>query len=130
MTTLSICIPSYNRLDCLENCLESILISSQNVKKFEFEVCISDNCSDKDPIDLIERYKKYFKIIYNRNSKNLGFALNSIKSVRISNGKFIWMIGNDDLILPNTLRDLQKIFTENKEINFFLLTLIILILSI
>ena len=62
MTTLSICIPSYNRLDCLENCLESILISSQNVKKFEFEVCISDNCSDKDPIDLIERYKNISKL--------------------------------------------------------------------
>ena len=48
MTILSICIPSFNRLDCLENCLESILISSQNVKNFEFEVCISDNFSDKD----------------------------------------------------------------------------------
>ena len=119
MTTLSICIPSFNRLDCLENCLESILISSQNVEDFEFEVCISDNFSDRDPIELIERYKEDFKIIYNRNSENLGFALNAIKSVKISTGKFVWMIGNDDLILPNTLKDLKKIFTENKEINFF-----------
>tara|TARA_B100001063_G_scaffold222431_1_gene228894 strand:- start:1362 stop:2375 length:1014 start_codon:yes stop_codon:yes gene_type:complete len=119
MTTLSICIPSFNRLDCLENCLESILISSQNVEDFEFEVCISDNFSDRDPIELIERYKGDFKIIYNRNSENLGFALNAIKSVKISTGKFVWMIGNDDLILPNTLKDLKKIFTENNEINFF-----------
>ena len=119
MTILSICIPSFNRLDCLENCLESILISSQNVKNFEFEVCISDNFSDKDPIELIKKYKKNFKIIYNRNNKNLGFALNAIKSVKISNGKFVWMIGNDDLILPNTLKDLKKIFVENTEVEFF-----------
>ena len=44
---LSICIPSFNRLDCLNNCLNSILISSKNVDNFEFEVCISDNFSEK-----------------------------------------------------------------------------------
>ena len=130
MTILSICIPSFNRLDCLENCLESILISSQNVENFEFEVCISDNSSDKDPIELIKKYKKDFKIIYNRNDENLGFALNAIKSVKISNGKFVWMIGNDDLILPNTLKDLKKIFIDNREVDFFLLILIILIPNI
>ena len=46
---LSICIPTFNRLDCLENCLNSIFISSKNVQDFEFEVCISDNNSDEKP---------------------------------------------------------------------------------
>ena len=53
MIVLSICIPSFNRLDCLENCLESILISSRNVNDFNFEVCISDNFSSKDPISTV-----------------------------------------------------------------------------
>ena len=53
---LSICIPSYNRLDCLDNCLNSILIASKNVKNFKFEVCISDNNSSKDPIEIIDKY--------------------------------------------------------------------------
>ena len=116
---LSICIPSYNRLDCLDNCLNSILISSKNVNDFEFEVCVSDNFSDKDPIEIINKYKTQFKIIYNRNKKNLGFALNAIESVKISTGKYAWLIGNDDLILPNTLKDLKKIFLENTEVEFF-----------
>ena len=34
---LSICIPSYNRIKFLENCLNSILIASKNVNNFEFE---------------------------------------------------------------------------------------------
>ena len=110
---LSICIPSYNRLDCLDNCLNSILISSKNVNDFEFEVCVSDNFSDKDPIEIINKYKTQFKIIYNRNKKNLGFALNAIESVKISTGKYAWLIGNDDLILPNTLIDLKNIFKKN-----------------
>ena len=116
---LSICIPSYNRLDCLDNCLNSILISSKNVNDFEFEVCVSDNFSDKDPIEIINKYKTQFKIIYNRNKKNLGFALNAIKSVKISTGKYAWLIGNDDLILPNTLRDLKNIFKNNSDTKYF-----------
>ncbi len=47
---LSICIPSYNRLNCLDNCLNSILIASKNVDNFDFEVCVSDNNSANDPI--------------------------------------------------------------------------------
>ena len=80
MTVLSICIPTFNRLDCLENCLESILISSRNVDDFNFEVCISDNFSNENPISIIEKYNKDLKIIYNRNEQNLGFALNAIKT--------------------------------------------------
>ena len=116
---LSICIPSYNRLNCLDNCLNSILIASRNVKNFEFEVCVSDNNSDKDPIEIIDRYKKYYKIKYNRNTENLGFALNAIKTVKISTGKYAWLIGNDDLILPNTLYELKNIFEENIDTEFF-----------
>ena len=116
---LSICIPSYNRLNCLDNCLNSILIASKNVDNFDFEVCVSDNNSAKDPIEIINKYKKNFKITYNRNKENLGFALNAIKTVDISTGKYAWLIGNDDLILPNTLNELKTIFRENSDIEFF-----------
>ena len=116
---LSICIPNYNRLNCLDNCLNSILIASKNVKDFDFEVCISDNNSITNPIEIIDKYKKFYKIIYNRNDENLGFALNAIKTVNISTGKYAWLIGNDDLILPNTLIELKKIFKENSDTEFF-----------
>ena len=116
---LSICIPSYNRLDCLDNCLNSILISSKEVNDFDFEVCISDNFSDQDPMEIIKKYNNQLKIKFNRNKKNLGFALNAIKSVEISTAKYAWMIGNDDLILPNTLRDLKDIFKKNIDTDYF-----------
>ena len=43
---LSICIPNYNRANCLENCLNSIKIAKKNTK-IKFEVCISDNNSEE-----------------------------------------------------------------------------------
>ena len=116
---LSICIPSFNRLECLDNCLNSILIASKNVNNFEFEVCVSDNFSEKDPMDIINKYKNDFKIIYNRNRENVGFALNAIKTLKISTGKYAWLIGNDDLILPNTLSELKNIFEKNIDTEFF-----------
>lgn len=116
---LSICIPSYNRLDCLDNCLNSILISSKNVKNFNFEVCVSDNCSEINPIEIINKYRKKLRIIFNRNEKNLGVALNSIETLKLSTGKYAWLIGNDDLILPNTLNELKKIFESNIDVDYF-----------
>ena len=109
---LSICIPTYNRLNCLDNCLNSILISSRNVKKFDFEVCISVNYSEQNPIKIISKYTKDLNIIFNRNKRNLGVALNAVKTLKLSNGKYAWLIGNDDLILPSTLNKLKKIFEE------------------
>ena len=116
---LSICIPTFNRLDCLENCLNSIFISSKNVKDFEFEVCISDNNSDENPHEIIKKYKDKINIVFNRNDENLGFALNAIKTIKLSRGKYAWFIGNDDLILPNTLFELKKIFEENIDTDYF-----------
>ena len=116
---LSICIPTFNRLDCLDNCLNSILISSKNVDDFEFEVCVSDNFSEENPIQIVEKYKKEFNIVFNRNTKNLGFAQNAIETLKLSKGKYAWLIGNDDLILPNTLSSLKNLFENNTDIDYF-----------
>ena len=72
---LSICIPTFNRNRQLDNCLNSILIASRNVKNFEFEVCISDNASPDDVMPIIDKYKKELNIKINKNKKNLDLQL-------------------------------------------------------
>ena len=114
---LSICIPTFNRNRQLDNCLNSILIASRNVKNFEFEVCISDNVSPDDVMPIIDKYKKELNIKINKN-KNLGFAVNALKSINLASGKFVWFLGDDDLILPKTLEYL-KIFDENSSVEYF-----------
>lgn len=116
---LSICIPTYNRIKQLDNCLNSILISKSMVKDFDFEVCVSDNGSNDDASKIVKKYEKNIKIIYNKNKNNVGFALNAIKTVSMGKGEFAWIIGDDDLLLPNTLRDLKKIFLENLDVDYF-----------
>ena len=57
MIDLSICIPTYNRMRYLENCLESIKIASENLNLL-IEVCVSDNKSEEKVIPIIDNYKK------------------------------------------------------------------------
>ena len=116
---LSICIPTYNRITQLDNCLNSILIASKYVTNFSFEVCVSDNGTQEDVSEIIKKYENKIHINFNKNEKNLGFALNAIKSVSMGTGKYAWMIGNDDLLMPETLLKLKNIFQINKKIDFF-----------
>ena len=41
------------------------------------------------------------------------------KVVRMARGKFTWLIGDDDLILPNTIKILMEILRNNENIEFF-----------
>ena len=65
----SICIPTYKREVHLNNCLNSILISSKKVKDFNFEVCISDNNSDYDVEKLVKNYQNLLNIKLIKNKK-------------------------------------------------------------
>ena len=113
VTLLSICIPTFNRLHCLENCLNSIKISN-NFFNFPFEVCISDNNPDANARELVSKYQTEFSVNYHCNKKNIGLGKNIVKSVSLARGKYVWVLGNDDLLLPHTFKVLQSLlYKEN-----------------
>ena len=94
---LSIC-PTYNRPENLLDCLSSL---SKQKKKHKFEVCISDNCSNYNIKKLILPFKKKLNIRLKINKKNLGFAMNVLNVSLLAKGKFIWFLGDDDLVTSN-----------------------------
>ena len=112
---LSICIPTYNRPESLDNCLNSLA----KQKEKNFEVCISDNCSKADIKKIIKSYKKNLKIKFNRNNKNLGFALNLLKVSSMAKGEYIWFIGDDDLLVPGAIKYLLRLIKRNSSFDFF-----------
>jgi len=69
MIKLSICIPTFNRAQHLNNCLSSI-ISARKSKGFQFEVCVSDNGSNDNTQEIVNNAKKN---IDNYQQKNLFF---------------------------------------------------------
>ena len=113
---LSICIPTFNRPEHLPNCLNSIYLASIK-SKLKFEVCVSDNCSNYNVKKTINRFKK-LNIKLNINKKNLGYVPNLMKAISISKGEFVWVIGDDDLLVPNSLSKILKLLSNNNDIDF------------
>ena len=112
---ISICIPTYNRPKNLIDCLNS-LIHQTNLN---FEVCISDNCSNENIEKLIEPYTKKLKIKFSKNKTNIGAASNFLKVASMAENKFIWFLGDDDLLVPNAINDLTDLIEKNKDCDFF-----------
>ena len=112
MIALSICIPTFDRPDCLLNCLNSISIAKKK-SNILFEVCVSDNNSNYNIQKIVEKFSDNLLIKFNKNEKNLGLGVNILKSVSMANGEFVWIIGNDDLLLPKTLFVIENLLNKN-----------------
>lgn len=117
---LSICIPTYNRPNQLPNCLNSIYLAKKNCN-LEFEVCVSDNGSNYNVKEIVNKYKKKLNINLNVNKKNLGYQPNLLKTINISKGEYVWAIGDDDLLMPNSLKKIEELLKKYKDVDFFYL---------
>jgi len=106
----SVLIPSFDRPRYLEKCIESIL---KNDFK-DFEIIISDDNSIriKEILRVIEPYLKYENITFIKQSHNLGMANNWNFLVFNAKGKYLIILGDDDILLTCTLSRL-KCYIEN-----------------
>ena len=123
MKKLSICIPTYNRSESLNNCLNSIFLNNINLS--EIEICISDNNSTDKTSEVIIDYENKLNIKYNKNIENIGVAQNILKAVEMSDSEFCWIVGDDDLILNDAIKTVLKLLNQYKDTDYFLLILII-----
>jgi glycosyltransferase involved in cell wall biosynthesis len=109
---LGICIPTYNRASYLNKCLSSI---TENFKKYGFTIYISDNCSEDNTEYIVNHSQQsYSNIVYIKNKSNIGPYLNILNVIEMAKSQYIWLMGDDDAILPNSIEKvLTKIFEGN-----------------
>ena len=109
---LSIIIPTYNGEYYIENCINSI-IKQQN-KKIEI-IVIDDDSSDRT-VDIVKvQFGAQVKLIKNR--KRLGMTSNYEKALRVAKGEWVSIMGQDDLMLPNSVSRILEIIDKNREID-------------
>lgn len=109
---ISICIPQYNRIEYLIKSLDEL----QNQSYSNFEVVISDDCSQDDTTNQIKEYIKYSKypITYFRYDQNQGYDRNLRKSMELAIGDYCFILGNDDTLShSHVLRDLKNFLVKN-----------------
>lgn len=103
----SICIPQYNRTDFLLEALRSF--AEQDF--VDFEVCISDGGSTDGGLHRIKAFlaNSGIRHVIATSDRNLPYDANLRRSISLSSGRFLLLMGNDDALTdPQTLSALHE----------------------
>lgn len=107
MPTVSVLIPCFNHANFIKATIESVLNQSFS----DFELIISDDCSTDNSKQIIESFTDE-RIIKLFAEKNLGTVRNLNKMLEIAKGKYIAVLGSDDIWEKDKLLK-QADFLEN-----------------
>ena len=115
---ISICVPTYNRATHLVNCLQSI-IANKSASKTDFQICVSDNGSTDATETVVRLAQEKMLIKYRKNPSNLGALQNFLNAVEMADGEFVWLVGDDDFLLPDTINRLLHLLQQHPEVDYF-----------
>lgn len=103
---LSVCIPTFNRLQYLKEMLALLLPQAE---MYGVEVCISDNHStDGTALYLYEVAKAYPWLRYVINPVNIGLDKNMLMAMSMGKGRYIYPIGDDDMLPDGSLLEILQ----------------------
>jgi hypothetical protein len=94
---LTIAIPTYNRADCLERLLDTLLVELRGLEG-RVSVVVSDNAStDRTPAVVAAFAAQWPGVQAVRHAENIGMDGNFIGCVERVDGQHFWLMGDDDL---------------------------------
>jgi glycosyltransferase involved in cell wall biosynthesis len=91
--TVSFVVLCYKLAHLLPECIHSILSQTYG----DFEVLIMDDCSPDNTAEVAKSFQDP-RVKYVLNQRNLGFLRNENEGVRLSRGKYVWIISADDYL--------------------------------
>ena len=113
---LSICTPTYNRAELFQKSLDILL---PQIAKYRDKVSmhISDNASTDNTETMIREMScKYnVSIDYYRQSENIGLERNYAKATSMSDGKYTYVLCDDDILAPNFLQTIIEYLDTDEE---------------
>ena len=103
---LTIAIPTYNRADKLRI---SLIRAIECSEKYNIEILVSDNASTDNTKDVVMDIQRMYPAVkYFRNKENLGFDGNFLNCFEKANGEYIWLLSDDDVIMPNAIESILE----------------------
>ena len=119
---ISVVVATYRRDQTLSRALESLL--SQTYK--DFEVVVVDDNGDESWNKIIKAiivsFSNKLNINYIQNKENIGSARTRNVGINASNGKYVTFLDDDDLYLPNKLKE-QFELMEKEDADYSLMNL-------
>ena len=101
---LIICVPTFNRANYLHESLGQIQSELKNITSGSVEVYVSDNAStDQTTEVVIAAQENGLSVRYVRNTENLGSDANIAQCFNDALGKYVLIMGDDDLFVDGAL---------------------------
>lgn len=104
-------IPVYKRADLLEETLASVI--GQRKVDFPWNILVVDNeAGGENETERLIRRLNHPRILYYRNSRNLGVAGNYNRCIELSVAPWVAMLHGDDLIMDDHLEEMDRLIGE------------------
>lgn len=110
---ISICIPTFNRVDKVFKLVSSILTSPEN----DFEVIVLDNCSTDNTKQILLAINDA-RFIFVQNTTNIGGTSNPVKALTLSKGKYAFLCLDKDFIKTEKIGRLIEILRSDQDVVF------------
>ena len=111
--TVSVCLPTYNGADYIEEALRSIL----NQTYQDFELLVVDDGSTDATLDIVQSFSDP-RIQVHRNPERLGIPVNWNRCLELASGEFVCVFHQDDVMLPDNLERKVQLLSTDETVGF------------
>lgn len=118
MVTFTIAIPTFNRSRRLIAQLDR-LAPQLMAEQGRCGLLVSDNCSTDDTAEAVTSWiaeHPALSVTYRRNESNLGVMRNFAACAKAAEGDFVWILGDDDEVPPDTVQRLLGVLDANPDL--------------
>jgi glycosyltransferase involved in cell wall biosynthesis len=106
---LSIAIPTYQRKHWLQRNLSGLLQQLETLPVGLVEIVISENSGSDGTWEYLENVARANPhIVLNRNKENIGAEGNCYLLPKLASGKYLWILGDDDFLIPGALSSILE----------------------
>jgi abequosyltransferase len=110
---LTIAIPTCNRAKFLRQLLNSLAEQVRNEGRAQ--LLISDNASTDETASLVEETQRNgIEVKYIRNAQNIGPDANFLQCYESASGKYLWIVGDDDILLPGAVEEVLRYLSQDE----------------
>ena len=95
---LTICLVNWNTCRMLQECLESIIA---NTDELRIEIFVIDNASTDGSVEMVRNTYPDIGLIVNK--RNTGFSKANNQGIEISRGRHVLLLNPDTIVLPGAL---------------------------
>lgn len=109
---VSVIMPAYNAEKYIIEAVESIIKQSYS----NWELIIVDDCSTDSTNLVINKFSDARIHVY-KNCDNKGIAYTTNRAIQLSSGKYLALLDDDDISMPNRLEKQVKLLEDNSDID-------------